>query len=153
MKRLPNKLAKRQRIVRLPQHLYDYRNHLVNAEQKAQEDFDKTVISLSGGALGVSFAFVKDIVGPAKWQDSSLLLYAWESWGISIIFMLFSYYISLRALRKAIQQVDNADLNKSPGGAYGVFTDILTIGGAILFIVGVAFLLVFITKNLEKSHG
>jgi hypothetical protein len=37
----------------LPEHLVDYRKLLVGAEQKAQEDFDKTVLALSGAALGV----------------------------------------------------------------------------------------------------
>ncbi|WP_417913843.1 hypothetical protein [Candidatus Electronema sp. JM] len=33
--------------------LAEYRKWIVAAEQKSQEDFDKTVLSLSGGALGV----------------------------------------------------------------------------------------------------
>ena len=33
----------------IPAHLQEYRKALVAAEQKAQEDFDKTVLSLSGG--------------------------------------------------------------------------------------------------------
>lgn len=36
--------------------LQAYRSHLVAADERAQENFDKTVLSLSGGALGVSFA-------------------------------------------------------------------------------------------------
>ena len=49
--------------------LQEYRAHLVSAAQKAQEDFDKTLLALSGGALGVSFAFVKDIVGDGSVHD------------------------------------------------------------------------------------
>ncbi|WP_134984071.1 hypothetical protein [Xanthomonas axonopodis] len=52
----------------------EYRQWLVVAEQKAQEDYDKTVLTLSGGALGISFAFVKDIVGQNPIQNSSWLL-------------------------------------------------------------------------------
>lgn len=36
-------------------YLQDYRKLLLTAEQQAQANFDKTVLSLSGGALGVSF--------------------------------------------------------------------------------------------------
>ena len=43
--------------------LQKYRDFLIAAEQKSQEDYDKTVIALSGGALGISFAFATDIVG------------------------------------------------------------------------------------------
>ena len=31
--------------------MQEYRSHLVEARQKAFEDFDKTVLALSGGAL------------------------------------------------------------------------------------------------------
>lgn len=34
-----------------PDAMAEYRKSLVAAEQKSQEDFDKTVLSLSGGAL------------------------------------------------------------------------------------------------------
>jgi len=44
------------------ENLQEYRKHLVAAEQQVQADFDKTVLSLSGGALGISFAFVKNPV-------------------------------------------------------------------------------------------
>ena len=36
--------------------LQEYRATLLVAEQKAPGQFDKTVLTLSGGALGVSFA-------------------------------------------------------------------------------------------------
>jgi hypothetical protein len=42
-----------------------YRALLVQTWQKTQDDIDKAILSLSGGALGVSFVFLKDIVGPA----------------------------------------------------------------------------------------
>ena len=57
-----------------------YRLHLVAAEQKAQEDFDKTILSLSGGALGVSFVFLKDIVGPEHVAAPAWLFAAWLTW-------------------------------------------------------------------------
>jgi hypothetical protein len=36
----------------------EYRAQLVAVQRKSEEAFDKTVVTLSGGALGVSFAFV-----------------------------------------------------------------------------------------------
>lgn len=41
----------------------EWREHLVSAEQKSQEDLDKALLSLSGGALGVSLIFLKDVIG------------------------------------------------------------------------------------------
>lgn len=67
----------------LQKHLAQYRDHLVLARQKAVEDADKTVLSLSGGALGVSFAFLNDVVGPNP-EALPHLIRAWMSWGGSI---------------------------------------------------------------------
>src|SRR5436190_223645 len=59
----------------------EYRAHLVEARQKAFEDFDKTVLLLSGGALGVSITFVKDLIGPGILFCKGCLLSSWACWG------------------------------------------------------------------------
>ena len=40
-----------------------YRARLARLRTRAFANYDKAVITLSGGALGISFAFVKDAVG------------------------------------------------------------------------------------------
>ncbi len=44
-------------------NLAAYRQHLVDAEQQMQAEYDKAVLVLSGGAIGLSMTFLKDIVG------------------------------------------------------------------------------------------
>ena len=75
--------------------LADYRKWLVAAEQKSQEDFDKTVLTLSGGALGVSFVFLKDVIGPQPIVMSCFLMVAWAAWAFSTFSVLTSYFLSL----------------------------------------------------------
>ena len=65
------------------EHLADYRKWLVSAEQKSQEDFDKTILSLSGGALGISFVFLKDVIGPLPILQPGFLLAAWLAWRLA----------------------------------------------------------------------
>jgi len=132
--------------------LRDYRNHLIAAEQKAQEDFDKTVLSLSGGALGISFAFIKDIVGSGPFVGAPFLLLSWVSWGVSMVAVLLSYFSSHLALRWAIKQVDNKNIyNERPGGCYDRITAVLNGLGVLLFIVGVILIICFISQNLLKG--
>ena len=57
--------------------LKEYIQHLVLAGQKAQEDCDKTVLTLSGKPLGISFAFIKDYLGEKPIKDQSFLMSAW----------------------------------------------------------------------------
>lgn len=134
----------------------EYRQWLVVAEQKAQEDYDKTVLTLSGGALGISFAFVKDIVGESLIQHSSWLVAAWVLWALSTSAMLGSFFVSRLALRKAIIQCDDGTIFcKPPGGFYTVLTRWLNGGGAVLFLLGVCFMAAFVKTNLtarETTH-
>jgi len=131
-----------------------YRAWLITAEQKSQEDFDKTVLSLSGGALGISFVFLKDVVGARPIVHPSLLLCAWITWGISAVCVLASFYLSHLALRTAIQQVDDGTIHQqaTPGGKWATFTAWLNALGGILFLVGVVFITFFVGNNIGASN-
>ncbi|QLQ26193.1 MAG: hypothetical protein HZT41_16260 [Dechloromonas sp.] len=135
-----------------PDVMAEYRKWLVAAEQKSQEDFDKTVLALSGGALGISFAFLKDILGPQPIVLSGFLLAAWFAWAFSTFSVLISYYLSHLALRRAIGQVDDGTIFKRPpGGVFACLTAILNGTGAVLFLVGVCCITVFAVANLPTK--
>jgi hypothetical protein len=132
-----------------PDPLPEYRKFLVAAEQKSQEDFDKTVLALSGGALGISFAFLKDVIGSNPISNPALLVSSWLAWAFSTFAVLASYYLSHMALRAAIAQVDQGTIYKQrPGGALSLWTAGLNASGAILFLVGVCCITLFAGSNL-----
>lgn len=138
-------------MVELPEHLAEYRKFLVAAEQKAQEDFDKTVLSLSGGALGISFVFLKDVIGSQPIRLDGALLGAWLCWGLSTLSVLSSFFLSHRALREAIRQVDDGSIaaTTTPGGWYSFATLTLNVLGALLFFAGVCAMTVFAGANIS----
>ncbi|WP_125076202.1 MULTISPECIES: hypothetical protein [Lysobacteraceae] len=132
----------------------EYRQWLISAEQKAQDDFDKAVLSLSGGALGISFAFVKDIIGPGAIHHPAWVLIAWFSWALSSLAILSSFFASHLALRQAIQQCDDGSIYKqTPGGIFSKITRNLNASGALLFVVGVCFMAAFIYSNLSARDA
>jgi hypothetical protein len=134
----------------MDKQLQEYRSFLIAAEQKAHEDFDKTVLSLSGGALGISFAFVKDIVGSQPLTNSAYLLISWIAWGISVTCVLASFYFSQQALRHAIKQVDKEKIySQIPGGLYSHMTAVLNALGGLLFLAGIVFIIIFVSYNLR----
>ncbi len=136
----------------LTPELADYRKHLVAAEQKPQEDFDKTVLSLSGGALGISFVFLKDVIGPKPIDDPHFLFFAWVSWGFSTMCVLASYFMSHLALRRAIKQVDDGSIwKRKAGGPFRILTAVLNASGAVLFLVGVCSITLFASANLSQK--
>lgn len=131
--------------------LAEYRQWLVGAEQKSQEAFDKTVLSLSGGALGISFVFLKDVIGSNPVFEPRFLLAAWISWALSSLSVLFSFYLSQLSLRHAITQVDAGTIyTEHAGGYYSKITSWLNAAGAILFFVGVCAITIFAQFNLSN---
>lgn len=127
-----------------------YRAMLVATEQKIQEDLDKTVVSLSGGALGVSFIFLKDIVGGRPILYPSVLMLAWALWAASIVAVLGSYYVGTITFRKTISQVDDGtiDLIPTPGGGWFHLSTVLNVASGLLFVAGVAAMMIFVRQNL-----
>ena len=129
--------------------LTSYRDHLVLARQKAVEDADKTVLSLSGGALGVSFAFLNDVAGPNP-MALPLLVTAWSMWGISIVVVLTSYFFSFKTLTKTIAQVDADTVYKEkPGGWFAPATIVCNLLGGVSFALGVLFIGLFVANNMK----
>lgn len=132
----------------------EYRRWLVQAEQKAQDDYDKTVLALSGGALGISFAFVKEIIGEKPIEQSWLLVSAWLAWAASTMVMLASYYFSRKALRKAIEQCDDKSIEdcETPGGIFTLILRQLNVAGALLFFLGVCLMAFFVNGNVNNHE-
>ena len=129
--------------------LQEYRQGLAEAEQKSQIEFDKTVLTLSGGALGVSFAFIKQFVGPGRGEDLLFMLAAWMCWVLSVSSVLLSHFLSTRALRRAIAQVDAGTIrNQRPGGFDDRLLVILNIASGVLFLAGLVFAGFFVYTNL-----
>ena len=63
-----------------PTNLAAYRNVLIALETKSQTEYDRLVVALSGGALGISFAFVERFVGDDPPLALWTLMAAWVAW-------------------------------------------------------------------------
>lgn len=123
----------------------DYRKSLEPLERQMRSQYCKAVMALSGGALGLSFSFLKEIVGKKGIVSGGYLLAAWVCWGASVTCTLFSFYTSALALRRAVDQVDNEE---APGGWLDRLTEVLDFASGLLFLVGVIALVLFVGRNL-----
>lgn len=129
--------------------LREYRAQLVEIENRSQTTFDRTVLTLSGGALGVSFTFVEQFVGSGPAVQSGFLLAAWIAWTSSLAIILLSHYFSTLAIRATIEQVDAGTIyDERPGRWYDTAVKWANLLGAFLFILGVIFVVVFSMSNL-----
>lgn len=132
--------------------LKDYRAFLMAAAQKESAAYDKAVMTLSGGALGISITFIHDIAPTPKAGTIWLLGIAWCSLALSIAAILISKLTSQWALRKAIKQVDAGTIGQQrPGAAFSAWTASLNVGAGMAFLLGVIFLASFTVTNVLSS--
>jgi hypothetical protein len=132
--------------------LKEYRDWLIKADYKASEAYDKAVMTLSGGALGISITFIHDIAPAPNPGTLYWLVIAWCAFGASIACILISKLTSQWALRKAIRQVDDGTIyNQSPGQKYSWLTKWLNISAGVAFLIGVATLAVFAVFNAHPA--
>ena len=132
--------------------LEKYRDYLVQSERKSFEAYDKGLLTLSGGALGISIVFIRDIIGPEPLEciiNLNFLFSAWLCWGITLGGTLISFYISHLALRKTIKQLDDKSIyNELPGGIYTVIIKYLNAFNGIMFLLGMILFVIFVKENM-----
>lgn len=133
----------------MDEKLYEYRKQLIEIEQKVGESFLKTILTLSGGALGISFVFIKDVIGEGPMRCSATIITAWSFLTISLALVLSSLYVGTFTYRRAIKQVDNGTIYEQvPGGKMAKLMPILNFLSTFCFVSGVIFLFIFAFKNL-----
>ena len=128
----------------------DERRSLVNTELDVSSRFDKSILTLSGGALLLSMTFVKDIA--SKPNLACALLTAWLLLALTICLMLISLLTSQSALRRQRDILDDDLGQPEPEVAHrnlcGVVTHWLNVSSIAVFITALVFLSVFIAANL-----
>jgi hypothetical protein len=126
-----------------------YRESQLKKANKSQSEYDKLVVTLSGGALGVSFTFLKDVLHRDALQDTIFLPLSWACWSASLACILVSLFTGIGGLRKAVAQVDDGTIYESrPGGILDFITaKILNPAAGVFFILGLVFMIAFVWLN------
>ena len=82
-----------------------YLDQLNKAYIESSSQFDKQVLFIASGALGISLAFIKDIVKLDVASNKVLLLLAWIFFGAVILICILSHYTSLKAINYRIENL------------------------------------------------
>lgn len=122
------------------------RNRLIASHQDASDSFDRALMTLSAGSLGLSIAFVKDIdpdpVAVAVLEASWILM------GFALFFIVFSFAASVEVHKRLI---DGLDTDRSyEDEPWWVRRGVSFLNGlsAISFVGGAILLIVFAIKNV-----
>ena len=116
----------------------------------SQDQFDKNVLFIASGALGVSFAFVEKLVPDlANAINKDCLTKAWY-WFAAVIFMsLLSHFVSILSLRWSISHHEDDDFDKKKD-YWNWSIRGLNVFMIIGLLVGTLFLINFINDNINQ---
>lgn len=95
------------------EHYKEYRDLLIDGEQKVSEGLDKAILAISSAALGLTFAFSKSIMGITGLVELSWLKHSWLFLGASLCSVLLSLTISSLIYSKNRNQCDVIMANRS----------------------------------------
>lgn len=86
----------------------EYRSSIGQVGQKAQEEIDKQILTISTAALVLSLTFYKDVLREQIVVHGWLLILAWICWILAIVSVVFSMYLSSQLVRLTVKHIDNA---------------------------------------------
>ena len=134
----------------MDRHHWELWKQSIDAEERAAQSFDKSILTLSGGALLLSITFLQyiapePILAPA-------LFAAWLGFIGSLVTMLASLLTSQCALRQLRELIDarycsNGQSVQQKEG-YATATKYLNVASIILFVGGVISLAIFSMANM-----
>lgn len=160
----PNDATARKATAKRIQRSYiDERKILLAAEQDASKGADHWLLTLSGGALGISMAFLKNIVPVGEAQYVASLVSAWILFGFAILSAVVAMRVSQNGLRE-FRRILDEELMKGIRGYAGRVRDAqkrrwepkcvrcLNWMSLAFFFVGILLLCLFVYVNLGMKE-
>jgi uncharacterized membrane protein len=134
-----------------------YRQRLVEVGHASQMSYDKALLTLSAGAMGLSLNFVKELLNGKPHQLLCVLMISWVCWIVSIASVVLSFYLSVKAHDTAIGRLDEEirrhreklpPLPEESKNMADLLTRAMNIISGVFFFVGLIFVIIFVFNNL-----
>lgn len=134
--------------------LAETRADLLKRQLSNSENYDKAVISLSTAFLGLSLAFLKDLV-PIQQAEWLCLLYgSWLALAGAVLATIISFWVSQRGidiqLKKAEDYYLRDDQSSLTKSGIAKATEWVNVASGVLFILGLSLTTAFVMLNFER---
>lgn len=135
--------------------IYDaYRDDVRKRQLSNNENYDKTILTLSSSGLALSLTAIKFAIPLATASHLFLIQGSWWLFGITIFISIIAYWVSNKALDI---QLENAEDYYSKGiedafskkNWYSDINDLLNMAAGVTFIIATAFIISFVTFNIN----
>jgi len=131
----------------------EYRNLLISTQHQLNDSYDKLVVTLAGGALGLSIAFLKDIVSLEIATHKWLLIFSWLLFIVSLASIFCEILFGIEAYKKAVNQLDSKTIREEKvGGLFSSLTKWFSRIAAITLVTGLLTISVFIYLNVGSKY-
>jgi hypothetical protein len=139
------------------QRLYEQtKSELISKQIANSTVYDTSILTLSSAFLGLSIAFIKDIVSPLSTASNLPALYSsWGSFCIAIIVTIFSFMIGQRGYKKLLDGAERYYL-KQEEDAFKISVtvskqiEIANYLYGFFFVVGTILMLFFVITNFVR---
>lgn len=138
------------------QDYLEERQFLIQSKREGANLFDKSILTISAGAFGISLTFYSQIAPKLKLGTEYFLIIAWIGLGLSMITILISMFTSRLACLRGIEILEemyfsperNENNKKEEKNLPAFWTKKLNIFSIVVFIAGIIFLAIFSIVNL-----
>jgi len=125
--------------------------------QKGADDFDKSILTYSAAALGLSITFIQNIVVQDHAKHLFFLYGAWVLFTSAILFTVVSFKISSRAQYKHLEHckkyyIDRKDEFLGKKNWWNVANEVATSLAGLSFALGVGGIAVFGIFNFQEAQ-
>jgi hypothetical protein len=124
-----------------------YEQELYKTLNYSNEQFDKHILFIASGALGISFAFIEKIVDLENASCKNLLINSWYLFAAVVFISLLSHFVSIMALRWNIRNY-NKDKESWITTCWNLTVRSLNIIMMLGLLLGTILLIKFISVNI-----
>lgn len=137
--------------------LYDsYRDEVRKRQLSNNENYDKTILSLSSAGLALSLTAIRFVVPLEIASYLDLIKWSWWLFGITIFISIVAYFVSNKALDRQLEiaeryyeQGHEEAFNEKNG--YSDLNNLLNKMAGLTFLIATAFIISFVTFNIDIS--
>ena len=134
------------------------RTDLFSRQMSNSGRYDDAILKLSAGILGVSLAFIKDVIPLWKASHIVALELSWIFFSLSIITTLSSFMVSQSGIKKQLDYAEKyylkyLDEYLTKKNWQAIATDYINMASGFLFVLGVVATVYFVTTNLNGGKN
>ncbi len=139
--------------------IYDaYRDDLKKRQLSNDENYDKTILTLSSSGLALSLTAIKFAIPLATARYLCLIKVSWWLFGSAIFTSIIAYWVSNKALDI---QLGNAEEYYVKGNeeafskknCYSSFNNLLNKGSGSIFLIATISIVLFVTLNINSRES